>query len=82
MANAFNDVLEMTQVSLDNQLIDYPTHHQPLAMQSVSKLFKPNVNTELSEAEHNFKGLEEAILNHEMDLIKHYLLCKCPLHRM
>ena len=82
MANAYSDVLEMTQNSLDNPLINSLTHHQPLAMQSVSKLFKPSVNTELPEAEKNFKGLDEAMLNHEMDQVKHHLQCKCPLQRM
>ena len=81
MANAFSDVLEMTQSPLDNQLVDY-SHNQPLAMRSVAKLFRPSVNTELSDLENSYKGLEEAMLNHDMDRVKHHLLCKCPLQRM
>ena len=82
MANAFRDVLEMTHVQLDDQVDDSSSHHQPMAMRSVSKLFRPSVNKELSETQKNFKGLEEAMLHHDMDRVKHLLLCKCPLERM
>ena len=83
MANAFSDILEMTQIGpSDDLLVDSPSTPQPLAMRSVSKLFKPSMNKELHVSQKNYNDLEEAMLHHDMDLIKHHLLCKCPLQRM
>ncbi|KAI6657258.1 hypothetical protein LOD99_5 [Oopsacas minuta] len=79
MASNF-DVLQLTEVnSANNPEVETSASLPPLPMLSISRVFKQTRVKDFHSQILDFNALEDAMDKHDMDLIKHQLLCNCPL---